>query len=179
MRTKLFKFGMLGTLLLITGCAEYHRRVLEDTPTAGDAFTIALAKQYEVLGEIEQNKMYDEASADWYYLKAIKAREGYYILPTNLGQWDIEEDKVPELCKARERLMQVLFLGARETIPEKTAYAQAHFDCWVEQQSEGWQTNDIAWCRAEFLKSISAIEKEIGVDIEVSANVTVPEAMVQ
>lgn len=173
--SKEFKYGMLGTLLLMTGCAEYHRRVLEDTPVCGSAFTTALAKQYEVLGEIEQNKMYDEESADWYYRKAIKAREGFYVYPTTLEKWEIEEDKLPELCKARARLMNVLFLGAREMIPEKTAYAQAHFDCWVEQQSEGWQKNDIAWCRAEALKSISAIEKEMGVH----AYATVPEVMVQ
>jgi OOP family OmpA-OmpF porin len=175
MKAKFFKFGLIGALLAITGCAEYHRRVLENTMPAGDTFTIALAKQYEILGEIEQNKMYDEASADWYYLKAIKARQGFYILPTSLGQWDIEEDKLPELCKARERLMQTFFFGARETFPTKTAYAQAHFDCWVEQQSEGWQMADIAWCRAEFLKSISDLEKKLGYH----AYVPVPEAMVQ
>lgn len=154
----------IAILLTMTGCAEYHRRVLEDTPETGCAFTKELAKQYEELGKIEQGIMYDESSADYYYRKAIRVKEGCLVGPTTLekDKWDIDRDKIPELAAARERLVHVLCLGARDIAPVMTARAQAHFDCWVEQQEEGWQKNDIAWCRSEFHKSIQAVERKLG-----------------
>lgn len=165
MKNKLFsrslKFGAVATLIALTGCAEYHRRVLDDTPESGCAFTRTLAKQYETLGKIEQDVMYDEASADYYYVKAIRAKEGYPVGPTILANWDLEHDKIAELAKARARLMHALALGARDIAPEETANAQSHFDCWVEQQAEGWQKNDIAWCHSEFHKSIKAVEHKL------------------
>jgi len=165
MKNKLFskslKCGFIVTLFAMTGCAEYHKRVLEDTPARECKFTSALAKQYEELGKFEQDIMYDEYSADYYYRKAIRSKEGYCVGPTILENWDMHADKIPELAKARDHLMLLLRLGARNVAPEATAYAQAHFDCWVEQQAEGWQKDDIAWCRSEFYKSISEVELQL------------------
>lgn len=159
--SKGMKFGFIAALLATTGCAEYHKRVLNDTEERGCEFTRTLAKEYEELGRIEQDIMYDESSADYYYQKAIRSKEGYCVGPTYLEKWDIEEDKCPELVKARDHLMLLLHLGARNVAPKMTASAQAHFDCWVEQQSEGWQTNDIAWCRSEFYKAIAEVELKL------------------
>jgi OOP family OmpA-OmpF porin len=156
--SKGLKYGILVTLLATTGCAEYHRRELVCMEENGCEFTRVLAKEYEELGTIEQKIMYDEDSADYYYRKGIRAKQGYCVGPTRLGMWDIECDKRPELEKARAHLMHLLSLGARMKAPAMTAHAQAHFDCWVEQQSEGWQQNDIAWCRSEFYRSISEVE---------------------
>lgn len=165
MKNKFFsrslKFGFIGALLATTGCAEYHKRVLNHTAEQGSAFTRILSREYEALGNAEQDMMYDEGSADYYFTKAIRAKEGYCVGPTCLKNWDIEEDYIPELVKARENLIVLLSLGAREVDPELAAHAQAHFDCWVEQQAEGWQENDIAWCRSEFYKSISDIELKL------------------
>lgn len=165
MKDRLFfrglKFGFVATLLAATGCAEYHKRVLNNTPVIGDEFTQTLAAEYEGLGKAEQEQMYDESSADYYYLKAICAKEGNYISPTTLEKWDIPEDKLPELEKARDHLVRLLNFGARSVAPEMAAHAQTHFDCWVEQQSEGWQKHDIAWCRAEFYKAISDVELKL------------------
>jgi OOP family OmpA-OmpF porin len=162
MRVEFFKTGIkLGTvfaLLAVTGCAEYHKRVLENTRESGSKFTCALAKEYEELGHFEQVNMFDEYSADYYYLKAIYAKQGLNVGPTHLENWSIEPDKLPELQCARERLVRALRSGAREISPKRTAYAQAHFDCWVEQQDEGWQRDDIAICRSGFYKGMADVE---------------------
>jgi OOP family OmpA-OmpF porin len=154
-----WKVGWIVALLATTGCAEYHKRMLlYNTCEAGNEFTKALSKEYEALGRIEQEIMYDEGSADYYYCKAIRSKEGFCVGPTTLDKWDIEKDKCEELAAARLKLTQLFLMGARVRAPEATAHAQAHFDCWVEQQSEGWQVADIAWCRAEFHKAISEVE---------------------
>lgn len=159
--SKTLKLSALATLLTITGCAEYSKRVLHHTEEGGWEFTQALAKEYEILGNIEQEVMYDEGSAQLYFDKAIRSKEGYCVAPTRLEYWDIEEDKLPELRKAYDHLMYLLSMGARQVAPKMTARAQSHFDCWVEQQSEGWQHNDIAWCRSEFYKAISDVELKL------------------
>jgi len=152
------KLSALLAVLTATGCAEYHRMILEDTPVCGPEFTRTLAKEYEDLGKIEHTIMYDDWSANYYYCKAIYARRGFLVNPVSLCKWDIEEDKLEELATARERLMHVLELGTWQIAPKITAYAQTNFDCWVEQQAEGWQVDDIANCRTGFYHYIAEVE---------------------
>lgn len=154
-------FGAFAILLTMTGCAEYNKRILHHTEVGGWEFTQALAKEYEILGDTEHDVMYDESSAEWYYERAILSKEGFCVAPTRLVFWDIEEDKLPELQKAYDHLMYLLSRGARQAAPRMTARAQSHFDCWVEQQSEGWHHSDIAWCRSEYFKAISDVELKL------------------
>lgn len=162
MKNKLFaigiNFGIIGSVFAITGCAEYHKRILDNMETKGPEFTRTLANEYEELGKTEQTIMYDESSADYYYLKAIEAKQGYCVQPTQLANWDIDPEKLPELVTARASLMDAIRSGAREAAPKMTAHAQAHFDCWVEQQAENWQLEDIAQCRSEFYNALSKVE---------------------
>lgn len=158
------KSGLAIALLTLTGCAESNRRILEGTSVTAceplGAFTAALAKEYEKLGKIEQDIMFDEYSATYYYEKAIRSKQGACVGPTFIEKWDIECDKRPALQQARERLIVQLDRGARIFAPELAAKAQAHFDCWVEQQAEGWQENDIAWCRGEFFGAMRELEQK-------------------
>lgn len=155
---KSIKLSSVLALLAVTGCAEYHRRVLDSMEAKGPEFTRTLAKEYETLGHTEQHIMYDEWSANYYYTKAIQAKNGCPVRPTPLDCWDIDSEKLPELQFARARLMRALEYGAWEAAPMMSAYAQSHFDCWVEQQAEGWQKEDIANCRAEFYEAMAEVE---------------------
>ncbi len=152
------KLSAFVALLATTGCAEYHRRVLDGMGCRGSEFTQALAKEYCELGTVEEDIMYDQGSANYYFLKAICAKEGAYPPPTMLGKWHIPCEKVPEFSIARQRLIRAIQFGAPAIAPHLTAHAQAHFDCWVEQQSEGWQKEDIAACRHEFYRTMAEVE---------------------
>ena len=168
------KISTLSVFFAITGCSEYHKIVLQKTEEKGSEFTRTLATEYETLGNTEQSIMYDEWSASYYYCKALKAKEGCLVEPTQLCEWDIEEDMLPELIAARERLERALRAGASEIAPKMTAHAQTHFDCWVEQQAEGWQKEDIAKCRAEFYISMVDVDLLMAGGIEK----TIPSDMV-
>jgi OOP family OmpA-OmpF porin len=50
--------------------------------------------------------------------------------------------------------------GARDSNPAVAARAQERFDCWVEQQEENHQAEDIAACRDDFLKAMEELEPE-------------------
>lgn len=155
---KSIKLSSVFVLLAATGCAEYHKRVLDHMEAKGPEFTQTLSKEYETLGYTEQMIMFDECAANYYYLKAIRAKEGCPVRPTSLDRWSIEDEKLPELQIARERLMHALESRAWEIAPEMAAHAQAYFDCWIEQQAEGWQKEDIASCRAEFYEAMAEVE---------------------
>ena len=150
--------AILTLATVMTGCAEYHRSVLKHTESKASQFNCVLYKDYEALGICEEDVMYDDCSADFYFRKAICAKKGITVIPTTLDKWDIEADKVCELELARARLIAALNAGAREVAPEFAAHAQSNFDCWVEQQSEGWQKDDIARCRAGFYSSMAEVD---------------------
>ena len=75
-----------------------------------------------------------------------------------LSEWRIPAAHAEQLEKARARLVNALDAGARETTPETAARAQLMFDCWVQEQEEGHQPDDIARCRNGFFYSISTVE---------------------
>lgn len=152
------KLSAVMGLIVMTGCAEYYKRTLHHTEERGPEFTRVLAQEYETLGETEQAIMYDQCAAAYYFQKAITAKKGCPVMPTALDKWDVDPDYLPELAFARERLMLALEAGAWEATPKMAAHAQAYFDCWIEQQGEGWQKEDIANCRAEFYKSMAEVE---------------------
>jgi OOP family OmpA-OmpF porin len=155
------KLVALFSLVAVTGCAKYHSWVLDSTPEPTAPFNCALYKEYKCLGDIEENNMYDECSADFYYRKAICAKENKNVIPTTPEKWDIEEDRLPELQAARCRLLAALDAGGRQVAPCEAADAQASFDCWVEQQSEGWQMDDIARCRTSYYSAIAEVELKL------------------
>jgi OOP family OmpA-OmpF porin len=66
--------------------------------------------------------------------------------------------KQGELAAARQRLLAALDGGGRDRAPPLAARAQSRYDCWLEQQEENWQVEDIATCRSQFLAAMSDLE---------------------
>ncbi len=153
-----FKLGAVLSFVLATGCAEVYKRNLELMQGTGSEFSQRLAEEYKTLGDTEHQIMYDEVSAAMYYEKAMKAKIGCPVPPSEIPTSGIDEEKIPELTKARLRLIHDLEKGAWEVAPKTAAHAQAYFDCWVEQQYEGWQKHDIAACRSEYYEAIADVE---------------------
>lgn len=153
-----FKIGTALSLLFVTACSEMHKRNLQQIQATGPEFSQRLAKEYQSLGETEQTIMYDEVSASRYFLKATRAKTGCPVMPNVLSEWRLEKEKLPELITARARLMRALEKGAGEVAPKSAAHTQAYFDCWVEQEAEEWQKEDIAACRSEFYEGMADVE---------------------
>ena len=70
-----------------------------------------------------------------------------------------------ELSGARSRLITALSRGARERVAKQAAEVQLRFDCWMQEQEENFQPDDIAACRSGFLVTIENIETSIPVPI--------------
>jgi len=156
---KLLKIvGVLGTLGMLAGCATDIEKMRTVEASGGNAFTQALTEQYRQITIFEADEMYDWPDAGYFARKGLAAAGGEVVLPEELSNWDLPEDKIQELTDARARLMAALDGGARDSNPEVAARAQGRFDCWVEQQEENHQPDHIAACRDEFLAAMAELE---------------------
>ena len=67
-------------------------------------------------------------------------------------------DAEPDLAAARVELVSALNSGGRQLLPAEAAQAQVAFDCWMQEQEENFQPDDIAACRANFETALAALK---------------------
>lgn len=147
MRIPTLKHALLLALAatLVAGCTTASLKELRRTAPKGSAFQAALSALYLEYAESEA------AQYDWYHSqyfadKGLLAAYGNDTPPEKLENWELPADKLPEMQRAREALLA--YLGsATQANPQSAAKAQYYFDCWVEQQQEMWQVDDIESCR--------------------------------
>ena len=153
----------LAALVALAGCTELNMagpRVAEvrDAEGTGTPFTRSLTEEYKGLAIYESDEMLDWGDAEHFAWKGLKTAEGDLVLPEHVSDWKVPEENVAELGEARKHLMQALESGARDKQPQQAARAQARFDCWIEQQEENHQPDDIAACRDGFFTALASLE---------------------
>lgn len=146
-----------ASLSLLTACATPSLEELRRTAPSGNPLQSALAKEYLAFAESEA-RQYDWGSSKHFADKGLKAAYGQDVAPEEIAAWDIEKPFIPELTSAREQLLSVLSPAYAKAHPETVARAQFFFDCWVEQQHEAWQEDDIASCREGFYRSVRVLK---------------------
>lgn len=165
--TRLYRtFALCACAVALSACSglfsQTEVRKLNEVEAIGSPFTQQLAGEYRVMANYEQNDMYDYPDALHFARKGLLSAQGETVLPEPLDNWSIREEFVSELQEARARLINSLDKGAREIAPHDTAVAQARYDCWIEQQEEIWQQEDIDQCRDEFFAVIGKVESALG-----------------
>lgn len=150
---------MLPAMLVIGIAGQAQANIIfpnfgevEGKSYSGTSFTAQLAREYHAMSLYEWNEMRDYIDAEYYASKALMAGEdGTMPAPSDPARWDIGENAaMQELKVAHGELVKALQEGAPTIAPREAAIAQARFDCWVEQQEEGWQLDEIAACRDQF-----------------------------
>ena len=104
--------------------------------------------------------MYDITDSEYFALKARAAFGGGYVEPTLLNERSLSSSARADLDRARFDLMHAL--QGRMEMPESwkdLARAQVSFDCWVEEQEEGRQTESIAACRRDFEETLKRLNR--------------------
>jgi len=146
-------------VMLLGACATERVPQMNTLDMKGDDFNRNLARNYKEFANYEAYEMYDWPDAVKHADKSIAANAGKATLPDDLTNRNIKDAaKLAELQTARARLMQALDKGAAQKTPVNAARAQADFDCWAEQQEEGWQFEHIAACKDDFNRSMMATE---------------------
>lgn len=152
-----------SALLLVSGCAfgPYDVDDLATLPPPTSSFDAALSRGYVALGDLERAE-YDWRDTARFYRRAIAAAAGERVEPEALDERDLTSGDRQTLSAARERLNRALREGARALTPVAAAQAQAGFDCWMQEQEEGHQPEDIAACRTSFEAAMTAVEAGLG-----------------
>jgi OmpA-OmpF porin, OOP family len=139
----------------------------------GPAFNQTLRTEYIRYADLEYER-YD--FPEWYHYmnKALAAGKGYPILPDTpepgtvrpaalvapetVKARRIPPEHVPELADGRSRLLAVLDANGRRRAAGAAGVAQAAYDCWLEEQEEGHQPEEIAACRDAFEAALASID---------------------
>lgn len=147
---------------LLAACTGAKVDQLQETTITGTDFNSYLARDYRDLAVFEEDKMYDTIDAQKWAEKGLMAASGKTPAPTEPKDWDIGDDaKMKELQAARAKLMAGLAGGGRDKFPKVGARAQTQYDCWVEQEEEGWQTKHIAACRQGFWRAMNVLDNRL------------------
>ena len=145
----MWKYLAMGVCALaLNACALPGMELAQtrEVSPGGAEFSTALYKEYLDLSQSE----YDEADfwdSDYFALKAQAAAHGEDVAPTEISERDLPAAYVGTLTDHRARLVGLLDASARVKLPVLAARAQTKFDCWMQEQEENFQPDDIAACR--------------------------------
>lgn len=151
-----------ASLLMLGGCTVFDTfsevDALNETQAVGSPFTQALADEYRIFANRELREMFDYPDALHFARKGLAAAAGEAVMPEPVTDWNLEDGDIQELSAARGRLIVAYDLGAREVAPREAAHAQAMYDCWIEQEEEDWQDEDILNCKNAYNDAINKLE---------------------
>ncbi len=142
--------------LVLSACGMELQKAQDMTPQ-GSAFQTSLYKGYVDLAASEYAEA-DYIDSDTFAGRAIRAGSGQLVQPEQIDRRALPEDKAGELMNARRRLTLALSGGAAERKPAEAAQAQVMFDCWMQEQEENFQPEDIARCRGALMAALDALE---------------------
>ncbi len=143
--------------LILSGCSGMELERAQNLTPEGSVFNMRLYKGYVELAKSEHAEV-DYADSDVFALRAIDAGSGQAIEPEPIESRALPADKVDELTSARQRLTSAFDAGAAVRKPVEAAHAQVMFDCWMQEQEENFQPEDIARCRGALMAALDALE---------------------
>lgn len=155
-----YSFICAAGLLALGACSS--TQIVDEAANAkpgGSAFNQNLHKEYVSLAKSELAQG-DRAEARRYALKAKDAAAGKPVSPDDIAARRLNSPDDKTLTDARGRLIEALDGKEATRKPGQAAKAQSMFDCWLEQQEEGWQQADIDACRKGFDTAMAALAPE-------------------
>jgi len=125
--------------------------------TPGGAFEAGLQDGYIGLsqGEFDEG---DYKDSDEFAGRALAVSAGAAPSPEEIAARNLPEDKVSALSNARGRLVTALDKGAATQVPGPSSEAQVMFDCWMQEQEENFQPEDISRCRGGFESAMAQVD---------------------
>ncbi|MBM3486196.1 MAG: hypothetical protein FJX67_06130 [Alphaproteobacteria bacterium] len=121
-------------------------------------FHRALAGYYLEFSGYEFER-YDFADSERFFARAIAAARGETGDPEPVSARDLPAARRAFLAERRAALVAALDDGAAALAHRDAADAVASFDCWIEEEEEGHQPDDIAYCRDRFERAIEAVRR--------------------
>ncbi|WPZ35886.1 OmpA family protein [Thalassobaculum sp. OXR-137] len=175
-----YAFPLIGVALLLSQPAAadpFFGQVdeVKSSSFTGEGFDQHLAANYRELVIFEVDEMYDWFDGRDYADKAQAAAAGARVMPDDLEDRNIADpNALTDLRTQHTRLLAALNGGAIQKAPVQIARAQAKFDCWAEQQEEGWQTWDIAACRDAYMAAMGEVDAAMAPKVAAGPSAPLP-----
>ena len=157
MLLRITSVALLGLVLVGCDLAGTKLEKAQRVEPKGSTFDVSLYQEYIDLSSSEYNEG-DYGDSDNFATRAIQSGTGGTVAPEEISARRLPENKVGELTSARQRLVGALGKGAAEKVPAEAARAQTGFDCWMQEQEENIQPDDIEACRSRFFAALEYIE---------------------
>ncbi len=153
-------------LLLLAGCQNvsgfgYTNAEVNEASLEATDFNRNLYLDYMELSDAERAE-FDWNDAHFFAAKALTAARDEQVGPETIYERSVPMSKIEELRGARNRLIAALDRGAPVKVPVDAARAQASFDCWLQEQEENFQPDDIGACRDGFHEAMARVEAALG-----------------
>lgn len=142
--------------ILLAGCTGSQLKQSEKAVPEGPEFSKELYSGYMDLARSEYSEG-DYWDSDAFANRAEVAASGGNVPLESIESRNLPANHVAELSDARARLTAALDGGMATRDPVNAAKAQVNFDCWMQEQEENWQTDDIAACRNGYLAAMDAL----------------------
>ena len=143
--------------LLLGACASSDQvKEAANAKVTGSAFSQSLHKEYVDLAKAELAEG-DRGDASHFALKAKEAATGKSVAPDDFKIRTISGSAGKTLKGERTRLISALGGSEAKRKPAVAAKAQGMFDCWMQEQEEGWQSKDIKACRTGYEKAMALL----------------------
>jgi len=158
MRKSIKLLSALSVAGLLSACAafDYDLGMVESQAKSGDVFKDALHKEYLILAR-EEDKEDDWVDAAFFADRASQAAGGADFGPQMIKERKIPDANRKEMSFARSSVINALAIEKNGPNAAKVARAQATFDCWLQEQEENTQPDDIAKCRSDFEAALASM----------------------
>jgi OOP family OmpA-OmpF porin len=155
-------FVVVISVLSLTACSQLHKldevKALDKASPIGNAFTQRLTSEYQNFVNDELEGFDDHADSLHFSRKGLASARGDMVSPEQVSDWKLLPGHAEELIVARSRLINTFDMGAREVQPDLSAVAQVRYDCWIENQEENFQQDQISSCKAQFMDALAQLE---------------------
>lgn len=156
------KLASIGAVMLgLAGCyttEEYEQ--LQRIQPVGDAFQQALAVHYLEFARQEYDH-YDWRSVELFAQKGLAAARGEPVPPESPQTWSLDEHARSTLDAAYQTLQTKLTAHYKKRRPKQAAELQFSYECWLEEQEEGWEIAAINACKQRFTRLLEETDPPI------------------
>ncbi|MEC8281497.1 MAG: OmpA family protein [Pseudomonadota bacterium] len=141
-----------------------------------EAFGRQLHAEYLELARAEKAE-YDNSDADAFAGRALAAAAGTPTAPENVSARGIADENKGALLAGYRELNEALDNGGRDQQPELAAKTQAAYDCWLQEQEENFQPEDINACRDRFNANLAQLKGALTTAATTTAAAPAPATM--
>ena len=111
--------------------------------------------------------MQDYTDTIFHAQRASAVAAGQTVVPQPTSERVLTPEHAAELSEARARYMAVAQGEPGQRLPAVAGRTMADYDCWIEQQEENFQPDDIAACRDAFYAGLAELEAPVVEEVDV------------